>query len=684
MTSNRRGAFPWGVNCPILAPMPEAESYPQPVHPVQELHRAVLETLIEPLGLAAGDFHSLELGPPPKPDLGDLSLGCFPLARSLKGAPAQIAAQIAEAHRGGISGDAIAMRLDRPGLPHPPGVTKVSAAGPYVNLSLQMESLASWLFAVILRGLPPFGENLPATGTKTMVEYSAPNTNKPLHLGHVRNNVLGMSLSNILEATGDDVVRVNLVNDRGIHICKSMVAYSNYGDGKEPSDLGMKPDHFVGHFYSMFDQELKKERAHWDESHTSSATAADQEASERGEDDPAADEFLSQSALMGQARQCLIGWEAEDAETRSLWKRMNAWCYEGLRQTYERMGCRFDRWYYESETYKLGKNVVEDGLAKGFFYKKDDGSVWARLEPVGLKDKILLRSDSTSVYITQDLGTAIRKHEDEQMDRSLYVVGSEQILHFKNLFAILKLMGFPWADGCHHVSYGLVNLPRGMGKLKSREGRSVDADAMLDELHDLAVKKIEEAISEGKLDRDEVGDLSGAAERVGQAALKIYLLQVSSEKNIIYDPDSTLQFTGDTGPAIQYSHARIHGILRKGMERGIVSPEDVEGDEPSRMRVRAESLDTGLLQDPHERMLLLKLMEFPRSLSDSARNLTPSHTANYLLELTKVFARFYHNCPVLRAEPRALALTRLQLCLATARVIERGLAILTVEAPERM
>jgi arginyl-tRNA synthetase len=564
-----------------------------------------------------------------------------------------------------------------------PGVVEVTAAGPYVNLRFDLGRLAAWLLSAILEGAPPFVEDLPPTGSKTMVEYSAPNTNKPLHLGHVRNNVLGMSLSNILEAMGESVVRANLVNDRGIHICKSMIAYRNWGEGKSPTDAGMKSDHFVGHYYTMFDQELKKERAQSEHASASSTDAADEE-SRRNDEATGEDAFLSESKLMGQARDCLIGWEAGDAETRALWKRMNDWVYEGFRQTYERMGCRFDRWYYESETYRLGKDVVEEGLAKGVFYRKSDGSVWARLESAGLNDKILLRSDGTSVYITQDLGTAIRKHEDEGMDRSLYVVGSEQILHFKNLFAILQILGFPWADGCHHVSYGLITLPRGMGKLKSREGRSVDADAMLDELHDLAVRKIEDAISEGKLDRDEVGDLSQAAERVGQAALKIYLLQVSSDKNILYDPDSTLQFTGDTGPAIQYSHARIHGILRKGMERGLVSPDEMEGDDPSRIRVRSESLDTSLLQDPHERALLLQLMEFPRALSNSARNLTPSHIANYLLELTKVFARFYHNCPVLRAELHALVLARLQLCLATARVIQRGLGILTVEAPERM
>jgi arginyl-tRNA synthetase len=670
--------------------MPDSNETSPPRHPVEGLHRAVLAALLEPLGLgppeAAALHPPLVLSPPPSPDLGDLSLGCFPLAKSLRQAPAAIAARIAKAYPSGVPGEVMERHVGPGDLPQAPGLSEVSAAGPYVNLRFDLGELASWLLSVILTDAPPFGENLPRTGSKVMVEYSAPNTNKPLHLGHVRNNVLGMSLSNILEAVGEEVVRVNLVNDRGIHICKSMIAYRNWGEGKDPAAEGMKPDHFVGHYYTLFDEELRKERSEWEETHPSSSERieAGPGESSRGDEAPGDDEFLSHSALMRQARDCLIQWESGDTETRALWKRMNDWVYDGFGQTYDRMGCRFDRWYYESETYRLGKDIVEEGLAKRIFYRKEDGSVWARLESAGLQDKILLRSDGTSVYITQDLGTAVRKHQDEKMNRSLYIVGSEQILHFKNLFAILKLLGYPWADGCRHVSYGLITLPRGMGKLKSREGRSVDADSLLDELHQLALGKIEEAISEGKLDRDDVGDLDGAAERVAQAALKIYLLQVGSEKNILYDPDTTISFTGDTGPAIQYSHARIHGILRKALDRRIVSRDEIEGDDPSRMRVRGKSLDASLLRDPHERSLLLRLMEMPRALSNSAHNLTPSHVANYLLELTKTFARFYHNCPVLRAEPHALALARVALCLATARVIKRGLALLMVEAPERM
>ena len=629
--------------------------------PVAALSAALVGALVEPLGLSPEDLldvaRALELAPPPNADLGDLSMGCFPLAKRLREAPPRVAEKIARAKPGELG-----PRMGPYGSGPAPEISSLEAVGPYVNIRFAAGTLEAWLLPVILGGAPPYAGSLPPTGSKVVVEYSGPNTNKPLHLGHVRNNVLGMSLANILEAGGESVVRVNIVNDRGIHICKSMVAYDRWGGGASPSGSGEKPDHFVGRYYALFDQKLKEERGRWEE-----AGGAGGE-----------DAFLAESRLMEEIRECLRRWEAGEPSSRALWKRMNDWVYEGFHATYARMGCRFDRWYLESETYQRGKAIVEEGLAKGVFYRKEDGSVWARLEPAGLEDKLLLRSDGTSVYITQDLGTAVIRYEDERMDRSLYVVGSEQALHFKNLFATLKRLGYPWADGCRHVSYGLVTLPRGMGKLKSREGRSADADTLLDELHELAFRKIEEAVAEGKLDRDEVGDLSQAAERVGQAALKIYLLQVNSDKNIVYDPDATLAFTGDTGPAIQYSHARIHGILRKAAERGLVSEAGTSDPGPT------AGADTTLLTDPNEKDLVARLLAFPRCLETAHRTLAPSPVANYLLDLTKSFARFYHNCPVLRAEPRGLALARLDLSRATAAVLKRGLELLTVEAPDRM
>ncbi|MBU2691046.1 MAG: arginine--tRNA ligase [Candidatus Eisenbacteria bacterium] len=669
--------------------MSKIQKLSEPRHPVERFYQAIIAALLAPLALPSGWLESLDppLEPvtPPKPEMGDLALPCFPLAKSLKRAPAEIAATIAAAHPTGIPADRMASLMGRPSAP---GLTGIAAAGPYVNFKLDTGGLVSWLLPMILEGEAPYGAPLPPTGRKIVLEYSGPNTNKPLHLGHVRNNVLGMSLSNILAATGENVVRVNIVNDRGIHICKSMISYRRWGKGLTPQDEKIKPDHFVGNLYVLFDQKLKGERAEWEKNHQSSASAADEAADEwRSDAEAAEDEFLAQSSLMHEARECLRAWEAEDPETRRLWKRMNDWVYEGFRETYKRMGCTFENWYRESETYKLGKEVVDKGLEQGVFYRKSDGSVWARLESEGLDDKLLLRSDGTSIYITQDLGTAVKRYEDEQMDRSLYVVGSEQVHHFKTLFAILKILGYPWAGGCHHVRYGLINLPRGMGKLKSREGRRVDADTLLDQLRDMAVEKIESAIEEGKMDRSEVGDLLEAAERVGQAALKLYLLQVSADKNIVYDPDATLQFAGDTGPAIQYSHARIHGILRKGIAQGLVSEEDLDRESTNgfaSIRVRGDAVNPALLTDPHERALLMQLMAYPAAIDLAARTLSPSPVANYLLELTKMFARFYHNCPVLKADTKELVLTRLQLCLATAGLLRRGLALLTVEAPERM
>ncbi|MBD3333940.1 MAG: arginine--tRNA ligase, partial [Candidatus Eisenbacteria bacterium] len=548
--------------------MPSSQHRTSLSDPTTRLYSAVVAALLEPLGLTPDQTEALEPAPPPSLELGDLALPCFPLAKLLRKPPPAIAQEIVRAHPQGIPGDRLAAGGADPDLP---SVEALQAAGPYVNLRFRLGELAQWLFRRVLGGDPPYGP--PAEqGRKVVVEYSAPNTNKPLHLGHVRNNVLGMSLSNVLEAAGQRVVRVNMVNDRGIHICKTMVAYRRWGQGRTPEQAGVKPDHFVGRLYVRFDAELKREEEAW----RRAGGAGDEEA------------FLEESTLMQEARECLRRWEAGDGETRSLWERMNEWVYEGFQQTYARMGCRFDRWYLESETYKLGKKVVEEGLERGVFYRRPDGSVWARLEEQGLQDKLVLRSDGTSVYITQDLGTAVQRFADERMDRSLYVVGSEQELHFRNLFAILKQLGHEWADRCEHVSYGLVNLPGGMGKLKSREGRAVDADTLLDELQRLALSRIEEAIAEGKLERDEVGNLQEAAERVGQAALKVYLLQVSAEKNIVYDPDATLSFTGDTGPAIQYSHARIHGILRKGLERGLPAQEEIHGLGKPEVQVRED------------------------------------------------------------------------------------------------
>ncbi|MCK4412314.1 MAG: arginine--tRNA ligase [Candidatus Eisenbacteria sp.] len=675
---------------------------------------------------ATGDEEEI-LSPtrPPRPELGDLAIPCFPLAKAFHRKPVEIAAALLPALEGELREAATAGRL--------PALARLATAGPYVNLTFDAGSLAEWICARITAGAPPYGAPLPATGRRTMVEYSAPNTNKPLHLGHVRNNLLGLSLCQILAAAGDEVIPVNLINDRGIHIAKSMVAYERWGAGTTPEQAGEKGDHFVGRFYVRFGTELKA---------ATDALAREQGHDPEGLDEERRREIEEQTELMPAARQCLRRWEEGDAATLQLWERMNGWVYAGFDQTYARLGCTFRKWYFESGTFRRGKELVEEGLARGIFVRRDDGSVWADLEAEDLGQKILLRSDGTSVYITQDLGTAVLKYDDFQMNRSLYVVGSEQIHHFRLLFTLLRKLGFPWAAGCHHVSYGLVTLPRGMGKLKSREGRAVDADDMLDELAGMAQEKARE----GGYATEAEGDLGALGDAIGQGALKMYLLQVGAEKNIQFDPDRTLDFEGDTGPAVQYSHARICSIVRKALATDRIEPGDLvtidlpdpfahlgTGSPVSRPPTaasdasgeavpegsasapaaddRAEATDGGgaggrmkdaaalvhraaglrgdraaanLLDDPHEKGLCLELARFPAALGQAAAQLSAAPVAGFLLDLTKAYARFYHNCPVLRAQDDARMRARLHLSLAVAAVLRRGLALLGIQAPDAM
>lgn len=638
------------------------------------------ERSAEDLGYAAGP-EVPGVTRPPKPEMGDLAFPCFPLAKVLRKAPPQIAGELIPAAQARLDQAAAAGEI--------PAVASVEAVGPYLNLRFDPGSLANFVAARISACAPPYGAPLPATGHSTMVEYSAPNTNKPLHLGHMRNNLLGLSLCNLLEAAGEEVIPVNLINDRGVHIAQSMLGYRKWGTGETPAQRGQKGDHFVGEFYVRFSGEAKAE----------------------GEDSP----------LMDEARECLRQWEAGDPETRALWEQMNAWVYAGFDETYGRIGCAFKKWYRESETYQLGKEIVAEGLARGLFVQHEDGSIWAPLEEEGLKDKILQRSDGTSVYITQDLGTAKHKFDDFDMDRSIYVVGSEQLLHFKLLFTILRKLGYSWADHCLHLSYGLVTLPRGMGKLKSREGRTVDADELLDELAAIAKEK---ATTGGYVSAADV-DLDSLADAIGQGALKMYLLQVSAEKNIVFDPDATLDFEGDTGPAVQYSHARIRSITRKALAEGKITVDDLvlteipwpladlgtgapvkaPADAPWRkvpmsawtratetepppastaVGLQADRVDMQLLTSAEEHRLSLELAFFPHALAMAASQLSPSPVAGYLLELTKCYARFYHNCPVLRAESEELMRARLHLSLAVATTLKRGLALLGIRAPDAM
>ena len=632
---------------------------------LQSVLKGLKEGLVARLPSAPPGYDP-SLARPPDPALGDLAIAGFPLAGTLHKPPHQIASDWAgRLPPGTLLG---ALRLER-----------AEAAGGFVNLRFESESLLAAACGAIAGAGDEAEWIAAAERSRVMVEYSSPNTNKPLHLGHVRNNAIGMAVSNLLEACGHEVIRVNLVNDRGIHICKSMLAYKTWGGGETPATTGEKGDRFVGRYYVRYDQALREERAEFLRAEGIDPAGLDREERERLEE-----RFLSRSVWAARAQEMLQRWEEGDPETLELWRTMNGWVYEGFRATYERLGCHFDKWYYESETWKLGRLDVERGLAEGIFYRKEDGSVWARLEDVGLQDKLLLRSDGTSVYITQDIGTARRKHEDFGMDRSLYVVGQEQVLHFKNLFAILERLGYPWAAGCRHVAYGLVTLPRGMGRLKSREGTAVDADDLLDLLREEARRKI----VEGGYCGDDPDRIESTAEAIGQGALKVYLLQVGNDKNIVFDPGEKLSFEGDTGPAIQYSHARICGIVRKGLDRGLIREEDLipEGTGPAGIyrAVRAERVDYSRLGAGEERELALQILGFAWEMETASRQLSAAPIANHLLGLTRTYARFYHEHRVLDAPDEATRIARLQLSLCVARALRRGLAILTVEAPDRM
>ncbi len=638
-------------------------------------------------GAPAGLYPGIAFTRPPKPEMGDLALPAFPIAKRLGQPPPAIAARWAEAVRAELEqpGGRLAGRLASLDVP----ITRAQPAGPYLNITLDPAAMARLVTAAVVERGELYGHAPHPTGQTVMVEYSSPNTNKPLHLGHIRNGLLGMGISNLLEAAGDRVIRVSLVNDRGIHICKSMLAYQRWGataEGREtPASTGEKGDHFVGRYYVLFYNKQMEEQAayasaqgidpaRFSKSALKGITDADERKAREAEAERFEKAFMEASELQAALGAMLRSWEAGDPDVLDLWRTMNDWVYEGFRTSYDRLGFLFDKWYFESDTWQAGKAEVERGLAAGVFYRNADGSTWARLEPLGLQDKVVLRADGTTVYITQDISTTIRKFEDYRMDRSLYVVAAEQDVHFRNLFAILGLLGHELAGRCAHVSYAMINLARGLGKLKSREGTKVDADNLLDDLHAMAKAKIIEAGHTETLDA-----IDATAEQIGQGALKLYLLQVNPEKTIVFDPEQTIAFAGDTGPAVQYSHARIHGIVRKGLAAGKLTVEELEADG----FLRADRVDAGLLTEPEERDVLRLLAEFPDTVMAAARQLSPAPVANALLELTKAYARMYHQHEVLKAEAPILR-ARVQLALCTAQVLRNGLRLLTIEAPERM
>ena len=488
-----------------------------------------------------------------------------------------------------------------------------------------------------------------------MIEYSSPNTNKPLHLGHVRNNLLGWSLAQIMEANGNKVVKTNIVNDRGIHICKSMLAWLKWGNGITPEQAGKKGDHLIGDFYVLFDKHYKEECKQLQEQYEKEGMTAD-EAKEKAE---------HEAPLIKEAHDMLVKWEANDPEIRGLWEKMNNWVYAGFDETYKALGVGFDKIYYESNTYLVGKKKVEEGLEKGLFIRKEDNSVWADLTNEGLDQKLLLRKDGTSVYMTQDIGTAEMRFNDYPIDKMIYVVGNEQNYHFQVLSILLDRLGFKWGKDLVHFSYGMVELPN--GKMKSREGTVVDAD-------DLVASMIENAKS---LSEDKVNKLEGITEEekneiariVGMGALKYFILKVDARKNMLFNPEESIDFNGNTGPFIQYTYARIRSILRKAEAQNITLPASLNDDAPLNEK---------------EIALIQKLNDFGAAVAQAGIDYSPSGIANYCYELTKEFNQFYHDYSILNADTEAEKITRLMIAKNVAKVIKNGMALLGIEVPERM
>ena len=489
---------------------------------------------------------------------------------------------------------------------------------------------------------PSFGTFKP-NGKKVMVEYSSPNTNKPLHLGHVRNNLLGYSVAELLKASGYDVFKVNLVNDRGIHICKSMLAWQKWGNGESPESSCTKGDHLVGKYYVIFDKEYKKE------------TEALKLAGETEED------AKKNAPLIKEAQKMLLDWEAGDQEVISLWEKMNGWVYKGFDVTYKNLGVDFDKYYYESNTYLLGKGIVDEGLEKGVFFKKPDGSVWIDLTEDGLDQKLVLRADGTSVYITQDLGTAQMKYDDFNMDESLYVVGNEQDYHFKVLFLILDKLGKNWAKGLHHLSYGMVDLPS--GKMKSREGTVVDADDLISEMISTAKQKTEAL---GKVNNFSEEEKDSLYYNIGMGALKYFLLKVEPKKRLLFDPAESIDFQGNTGPFIQYTHARIKSLLAKASYSSVKTSNDKSLSET-------------------ESDLIILLSKYPSEIESAAKAYTPATLSNYLYEIAKLFNKFYHEVPpIVKEEDADLKQFRLNISAVTANLLKKGMLILGIIVPDRM
>lgn len=554
---------------------------------------------------------------------GDFTFVVFPYLKQSKKGPEQTAKEI---------GDYI--------LQHETLISSTEAIKGFLNLTLSPDFWIKFLYTEAHN--PSYGTIQQTNPEKILVEYSSPNTNKPLHLGHIRNNLLGYAVSKILQANGYDVKTCNLINDRGIHICKSMLAWQQHGNGETPVSSGLKGDHLVGKYYVLFDKQYK------------------QEIKELIPQGMSEEEAEKQAPSILQAQEMLRKWEAGDAETIQLWKMMNDWVYAGFEETYHKMGVSFDKYYYESNTYLLGKEIVQEGLAKNVFYKKDDGSVWVDLTEQGLDQKLLLRGDGTSVYITQDIGTAELKYADFNCTRSVYVVGNEQDYHFKVLQHICKLLDKPYADGIYHLSYGMVELPE--GKMKSREGTVVDADDLIAEMIQSA-KDTTAAL--GKTQDMEADYLNQLYQTLGLGALKYFILKVDPKKKMLFNPAESIDMHGNTGPFIQYTYARIRSILR------------LAGDVSTHLPQPSHIL-------PAEMQLIKILQRYPQAVKDAGRELSPGVIANYAYEVAKAYNHFYHECPILKESDEEIKQMRLHLCMLTAHTIKTSFELLGIAVPEKM
>ncbi len=551
--------------------------------------------------LSAQEIEAL-LEVPPQPELGDFAFPCFKLSSILKRGPQEISKDLSEK------------------VSLPKTVEKAVSVGPYLNFFVKRDWIAGQAISRVLKEKDSFGASKMGKGKKVMVEYSSPNTNKPLHVGHLRNDSNGMAVSNLLEATGHKVTKANLINDRGIHISKSMLAYQKWGKNRKPNK---KSDHFVGDFYVLFNEHAKKN-----------------------------------PSLETEAQFLLKKWENSDKETLALWKKMNKWAFDGFRETYNNFGSRFDVWLKESDFFNKAKPLIQKGLDSGVFFEDDNGAIVARLEHHNLPDKVVQRADGTSIYITNDLALTKHKFEKFKLDKAIWVVGSEQNLYFQQLFRIFEQLGFKWAKQCKHHTYGMVYLPE--GKMKSREGTVVDADDLMDEVSALAEKEIKKRYPKlSKAEREK------RAKAISLAAIKFYMLRIDEIKDLYFNPKETISFEGETGPYLQYSYARAKSILRKAGKA-------------------AKKPDLSLLQSDFEKQIVTMLYNFPETVEKAASSLRPHKICNFLVELASVFNSFYHNTPVIKAETPELASARLALVEATAQVLKNGLKLLNIQPIEKM